>query len=123
VPGERLPHPVDDLVALVPLAVERVERWSPRLAAWLSRLAGRTAESAARHPRLASLLDLRLHPWRVCAALAGLACALQTAGLTARDGLGLALFGGLAQGAAVVAAFTLLGPVLGLRPRRRREPG
>jgi hypothetical protein len=45
-----------------------------------------------------------------------------TAGLTARGGLGLALFGGVVQGAAVVAAFALLGPVLGLRPRRRREP-
>jgi hypothetical protein len=115
-PDERAPHPVDDLLALLPLGLDRLEHRAPRIAAAGRRLVGRTAETAARHPRLTSLVDLRSHPWRVCAALAAVAFVLQAAGLVARDGLEVALVGGAVQGAAVMAAFALLGPVLGLRP-------
>jgi hypothetical protein len=79
-----------------------------------------SAEVARRHPRLLTLVDLRGHPWRVCAALA---VALETTGYVPRDGLTVAFAGGLVQGAAVVTGFAFLGPVLGLRTRRVTPPG
>jgi hypothetical protein len=115
------PHPVDDLAGLLLLGLGGLERRAPGLAARLRRTVERTAGAARRHPRLLTLVDLRGHPWRVCAALAGLAGALETVGFVPRDGLAVALAEGLVQGVAVVAAFALLGPVLGLRPRRGRR--
>lgn len=117
------PHPVDDVAGLVLLGLGGLERRVPGLAGQLRRTMERAAGAARRHPRLLTLLDLRGHPWRVCAALATLAAALETAGYVPRDGLTVALAGGLVQGAAVVAAFAVLGPVLGLRPRRVTPPG
>lgn len=120
--SEPAPHPVDDLIGLVPLSLARLEGRAPRTAARLRGLVAGAARSAERHPLLVSVVDVRRHPWRVCTALAALAFALQTAGYSVRDGLDLAAAAGAVQGAAVVAAFALLGPVLGLRPRRRRRP-
>ncbi|MEA2670862.1 MAG: hypothetical protein QOG45_1082 [Chloroflexota bacterium] len=120
--GDRAPHPVDDLAGLVVLGLGGLERRAPVAAARLRGAVERIAEAALRHPRLLTLVDLRRHPWRVCAAVATLAFALQTAGYVPRDGLAVALAGGLLQGVAVVVAFALLGPVLGLRARRGRRP-
>jgi hypothetical protein len=119
--GDRPPHPVDDLAGLVLLGLGGLERRVPGAAARLRGVVERSAEAALRHPRLLTLVDLRRHPWRVCAALASLAAALETAGFVPRDGLAVALAEGLLQGVAVVAAFALLGPVLGLRPPRGRR--
>jgi hypothetical protein len=119
--GDRAPHPVDDLAGLLLLGLGGLERRAPGTAARLRGVVERTAETALRHPRLLTLVDLRRHPWRVCAALACLAAGLETAGFVPRDGLAVALAEGLVQGVAVVAAFALLGPVLGLRPRRGRR--
>ncbi|HEY0410038.1 MAG TPA: hypothetical protein VGE42_07180, partial [Candidatus Dormibacteraeota bacterium] len=119
--GDRAPHPVDDVAGLVLLGFGGLERRMPGVAARLRRTMERTAGAARRHPRLLTLVDLRGHPWRVCAALATLTVALETAGYVPRDGLALAFGEGLLQGLAVVAAFALLGPVLGLRPRRGRR--
>lgn len=119
--GDRAPHPVDDLAGLVLLGLGGLERRAPRAAARLRGVVERITAAALRHPRLLTLVDLRRHPWRVCAALASLATALETAGFVPRDGLVVALAEGLLQGVAVVAAFALLGPVLGLRPRRGRR--
>lgn len=92
------PHLVEDAAALLPLGLE-----------------GRLAATARRWPRAAAFADLRGHPWRTCAGVAVLVALLETVGQAAAKGAGHALALGVLQGAAVVAAFLVAGPALGLR--------
>ena len=118
-PGAAAPDAaLDDLAVLATRLTVTTARHIP--------FAGRMGEtlqaSARRHPRLATFVDLRQHPWRACLALATMA-------LVATSLLGLLnLFRtgdadpspvvGLAEALAILAAWAALGPVLELRRRR-----
>lgn len=115
---------LDDLAVVGELVRELVERRLPALRQTLGlgcRLGRRArALAVARVPWLLPWLDLRGHPWRFCALVAGTAvvCCFAGAAASAPEGglaLGGPLAGALVEGAAVVGGFALLGGFLGIR--------